>query len=73
MEKYNIQGDLYLHLYFEFESCDLDLREFLELDSELPKASQTASLSAKNVVKFISKVGERVTNMTIKMEETDEW
>ena len=49
------------------------LREFLELDSELPKASQTASLSAKNVVKFISKVGEKVTNMTIKMEETDEW
>lgn len=52
---------------------DPDFREFLELDSELPKASQTASLSAKNVVKFISKVGERVTNMTIKMEETDEW
>merc|ERR1719322_703871 len=52
---------------------DPDFREFLELDSELPKASQTASLSAKNVVKFISKVGEKVTNMTIKMEETDEW
>ena len=65
--------DLNLHC----QSRDIDLspplREFLELDSELPKASQTASLSAKNVVKFISKVGEKVTNMTIKMEETDEW
>ena len=52
---------------------DPDFREFLELTSDLPKANQTASLSGKNVMKFISRVGERVTSMTLKMEETDEW
>ena len=52
---------------------DPDFREFLELDSDLPKANQTASLSGKNVLKFINKFGEKVTSMTLKMEETDAW
>ena len=36
---------------------DPDFREFLELDAELPKANQTSTLSGKNVMKLISKVG----------------
>jgi len=52
---------------------DPDFREFLELDAELPKANQTAALSGKNVMKLISKVGDRVSQYTTKMEETDQW
>ena len=48
-------------------------REFLELDAELPKSNQTAALSGKNVMKMISKVGDRVSAYTTKMEETDTW
>eukprot|EP00092_Neocalanus_flemingeri_P024262 GFUD01026311.1.p1 GENE.GFUD01026311.1~~GFUD01026311.1.p1 ORF type:complete len:592 (-),score=249.04 GFUD01026311.1:184-1959(-) len=52
---------------------DPDFREFLELDAELPKANQTSALSGKNVMKLISKVGDRVSLYTTKMEETDQW
>merc|ERR1719367_787693 len=52
---------------------DPDFREFLELDAELPKSNQTAALSGKNVMKMISKVGDRVSAYTTKMEETDAW
>ena len=52
---------------------DPDFREFLELDAELPRSNQTAALSGKNVMKVINKLGDKVTNMTLKMEETDEW
>jgi len=52
---------------------DPDFREFLELDTELPKANQTSTLSGKNVMKLISKVGDKVSAYTTKMEETDTW
>merc|ERR1712013_427952 len=52
---------------------DPDFREFLELDAELPKSNQTSALSGKNVMKMISKVGDRVSAYTTKMEETDQW
>lgn len=52
---------------------DPDFREFLELDAELPKSSQTSTLSSKSVLKMISKVGEKVSNYTTRMEETDQW
>lgn len=52
---------------------DPDFREFLELDAELPKANQTSTLSGKNVMKLINRVGDRVTSYTTKMEETDTW
>ena len=45
----------------------------MELDAELPKSNQTAALSGKNVMKMISKVGDRVSAYTTKMEETDTW
>jgi len=52
---------------------DPDFREFLELETELPKASQTAMLSGKSVMKMINSVGDRITNITLKLEETDDW
>merc|ERR1719510_816495 len=52
---------------------DPDFREFLELETELPKASQTATFSGKNMMKIINKVGDSITNITLKLEETDEW
>jgi len=52
---------------------DPDFREFLELDAELPKASQTSTLSGKSVLKAISKLGDKVSQYATKMEETDSW
>merc|ERR1712110_199962 len=52
---------------------DPDFREFLELDAELPKASQTSTLSGKSVLKAISKLGDKVSAYATKMEETDQW
>ncbi|XP_023339479.1 sorting nexin-2 [Eurytemora carolleeae] len=52
---------------------DPDFREFLELDAELPKANSTAALSNKNIMKIISKVGDKMTAYTTKMDETDQW
>ena len=52
---------------------EIQFREFLELDAELPKSNQTSALSGKNVMKMISKVGDRVSAYTTKMEETDTW
>jgi len=52
---------------------DPDFREFLELDAELPKSNQTAALSGKNMMKVISKLGDRVSQYATKMEETDQW
>ena len=43
------------------------------MDAELPKSNQTSALSGKNAPKMISKVGERVTAYTIKMDETNQW
>ena len=52
---------------------DPDFREFLEHESDLPKSKDTSALSGRNVMKLINKVGDSLSSMTIKMEETDEW
>ena len=52
---------------------DPDFREFLEQEADLPRSGQTATLSAKNMMRMISKVGDNLSNITLKMEETDEW
>ena len=52
---------------------DPDFREFLEMEAELPKASQTATLSGRNVMRLITKVGDSLTSITTKLEETDDW
>merc|ERR1711915_599455 len=40
---------------------------------ELPKSNQTAALSGKNMMKVISKLGDKVSQYATKMEETDQW
>ncbi|XP_055355597.1 LOW QUALITY PROTEIN: sorting nexin-2-like, partial [Paramacrobiotus metropolitanus] len=52
---------------------DPDLREFLEMDETLPKASNTSAFSGAGVMRLFGKVGEQVTRITNKMEEKDEW
>jgi len=52
---------------------DPDFREFLEQEADLPKSNQTSALSSRNMMKLINKVGDSLSNMTIKMEETDDW
>ena len=52
---------------------DPDFREFLEQEAELPKSKETSALSGRNMMKLINKVGDSLSSMTLKMEETDEW
>lgn len=52
---------------------DPDFREFLELDAELPKASNTSTLSGRSVLKAITKLGDKVSQYATKMDETDSW
>jgi len=52
---------------------DPDFREFLEQEAELPKAKDTSAISGRTMMKLISKVGDSLSSMTLKMEETDEW
>lgn len=50
---------------------DPDFREFLELNTELPKANSTSALSSAGVKRLLSRMGETVNKMTYKMDETD--
>ncbi|KAK3098120.1 hypothetical protein FSP39_016301 [Pinctada imbricata] len=52
---------------------DPDFRDFLERDSELPKATSTSALSGAGVLRFIHKVGDAVEKIAFKMDESDEW
>lgn len=50
---------------------DPDFREFLELETDLPKATGTSALSSAGVKRLFSKMGETVNKMTYKMDEND--
>jgi sorting nexin-1/2 len=50
---------------------DPDFRDFLEMSTELPKASASSSLSGAGVLKMFKNVTDSVSKITIKMEETD--
>ncbi|XP_014224652.1 sorting nexin-2-like [Trichogramma pretiosum] len=52
---------------------DPDVREFLEADMELPKATNTSALSGAGVMRLFNKVGETVNKITYKMDENDSW
>ncbi|XP_042144813.1 sorting nexin-2 isoform X2 [Ixodes scapularis] len=52
---------------------DPDFREFLELEAELPRATSTAALSGAGMFRLISRVGDSVSKITTKMDETDPW
>ncbi|KAF2350958.1 Phoxous domain [Trinorchestia longiramus] len=50
---------------------DPDFREFIELEAELPRATQTSAMSGAGVMRLFNRVGETVNKMTFKMEESD--
>ncbi|BFZ01905.1 hypothetical protein BsWGS_04944 [Bradybaena similaris] len=52
---------------------DPDFREFLEKDGDLPKSTSTSALSGAGVKRLLSKVGESLDKITLKVEESDEW
>ncbi|XP_013417433.1 sorting nexin-2 [Lingula anatina] len=52
---------------------DPDFREFLELNGDLPKATNTSALSGAGVMRLFNKVGDAVGKITFKMDETDQW
>lgn len=50
---------------------DPDFREFLEQEVELPRATNTSSLSGAGMFRLISRVGDSVSKITTKMDEAD--
>ena len=50
---------------------DPDFREFLELDSVLPRAKNTSALSGAGMKRLLNRMGETVNKMTFKMDESD--
>ncbi|CAF4914171.1 unnamed protein product [Pieris macdunnoughi] len=52
---------------------DPDFREFLESDTELPKATSTSALSGAGMMRLLNKVGETVNKITYRMDESDPW
>jgi len=52
---------------------DPDFREFLEVEAELPRAHQTATISGRTVMRLITKAADSLTSITTKLEETDDW
>ena len=51
--------------------ADPDFREFLELDTDLPKATNTSALSGAGVKRLLSRVGDTVNKITFRMDESD--
>ncbi|CAG4947657.1 sorting nexin-2 [Colias croceus] len=52
---------------------DPDFREFLESESDLPKATSTSALSGAGMLRLFNKVGETVNKITYRMDESDPW
>ncbi|XP_078687230.1 sorting nexin-2-like isoform X7 [Branchiostoma floridae x Branchiostoma belcheri] len=51
---------------------DPDFRDFLEQD-ELPRATSTSAVSGAGVLRLIKGVGDTLSKVTIKMDESDQW
>ncbi|KAI0208323.1 Sorting nexin-2 [Lamellibrachia satsuma] len=54
-------------------STDPTFIEFLQLDDELPKSTSTSALSGAGMLRLFGKVGDSISKMTFKMDETDQW
>ncbi|KAK7496822.1 hypothetical protein BaRGS_00011802 [Batillaria attramentaria] len=52
---------------------DPDFKEFLEKESDLPRATSTSALSGAGVMRLFHKVGESLEKIAFKMDENDEW
>lgn len=51
--------------------ADPDFREFLELDTELPRAIDSSAFSGAGMMRFFNKFGDKVNKMTFRMDESD--
>lgn len=51
---------------------DADVHEFLELESELPRANAGQGISGASAMKLLKNVGEAVGKLTFRMDESDE-
>ncbi|XP_067932075.1 sorting nexin-2-like isoform X2 [Watersipora subatra] len=52
---------------------DPDVRDYLTLDTDLPKSSATSALSTAGVLRLFGKMGDAVTKLSSSMTETDQW
>lgn len=52
---------------------DPDVREFLELNQDLPKATNTQALSGAAMMSGLNKLSNSVTKLTTKTSEQDQW
>lgn len=50
---------------------DPDFRDFLELQAELPRSSNTSALSREGVKRFLNRMNDTVTKITFRMDEAD--
>ncbi|GMT30979.1 hypothetical protein PFISCL1PPCAC_22276, partial [Pristionchus fissidentatus] len=53
--------------------ADCDVRDFLTMEVELPKATNTSTLSSAGMKRMFKSVGEAFTKMAVHMEEGDRW
>ncbi|XP_076465848.1 sorting nexin-2-like isoform X2 [Babylonia areolata] len=53
--------------------ADEHFKEFVEKDSELPRATSTSALSGAGIMRLVHKVGGSFEKMAFKMDENDEW
>ena len=51
---------------------DPNFVDFLELDGDLPKATNTSALSSAGVMRLFNRVGDSIGKMAYKMDETDQ-
>lgn len=52
---------------------DPDFRDFLELQTDLPRSSGTSALSKEGMKRLLGQVTESVTKMGYRMDESDKW
>lgn len=52
---------------------DPDFRDFLELQTELPRSTSTSALSKEAVKRLLGHMTESVSKMGYKVDETDKW
>lgn len=54
-------------------AIDPDLRDFLAMEGDLPKATSTSALSGQGMKRMFKGMGDALSKMAYRMEETDRW
>lgn len=50
---------------------DPDFRDFLEIDTDLPKSTSTSAFSGAGMARLFSRMGETVNKISYRMDEND--